>query len=578
MKSLSYLNKYLWKYKWRLLLGFLFITLSNWFKVEMPNYFGNITDELTQWENENNKNLVLFALKAGGYFLFLSFLSGFFLFMTRQTIIVVSRLIEYDLKNEIYQHYQKLSYSFYRKNNTGDLINRISEDVTKVRMYLGPGIMYSINLSVLSVLVIKNMIEVSPRLTAFVLIPLPIMSFLIYKVSGAINRISNEVQIEQSRLSTLAQETFTGIRVIKAYRKTELFKKLFSKSAKTYKDKHMKLVLVNALFMPTIFILIGISTLLSIYLGGILYYDEQITLGGIIKFIFYVNMLTWPFASIGFVTAIIQRAAASQQRINEFLKEQPEIIPNKGKDFSFQKEIRFNHVSYQYPSGIQALKNISFPIKKGETLGIIGKTGSGKSTITHLLLRLIDPDSGEILIDHEDLKNINLNTYRRKIGVVPQDTFLFSDTIRNNVLFGSETEKSEEEVIQVLKDAHIYHNIMQFEDKLDTLLGERGVNLSGGQKQRLSIARALIRNPEILILDDCLSAVDTETEEIILNNLRKRNITTVIVSHRVSSIRYASQIITLENGEIIEMGTHQELLKNNQHYAELYWKQLKKIK
>ncbi len=577
MKSLSYLNKYLIKYKWRLLLGIIFIYGSNWFKVEMPNYFGNLINEISTWNDANiPDDLLLFSLKAGGYFLLLSLFSAFFLFTMRQTIIIMSRLIEFDLKNEIYNHYQKLSFSFYKKNNTGDIINRISEDVSKVRMYLGPGLMYSFNLVILSILIIRNMLHESTILTLFVLIPLPIMSLIIYKVSSKISTISTVVQEEQSHMSTLAQETFTGIRVIKAYERTREMEDRFNASTENYKKKSMKLVLINSLFMPTIFVLIGVSTIVSIYLGGLLFYNDDIDIGVIFKFIFYVNILTWPFASIGFVTAMIQRAAASQKRINEFLNEEPEIVNHNTSPFSFQNEIEFRNVSYTYKNtGIKAINNLSFTLKKGESIGIIGKTGSGKSTILNLIMRQFDPDEGDILIDGISIKEINLDDFRNQSGIVPQDNFLFSATIRENILFGCMDHSiSEERLVEVTKMAHLYHNIMNFPDKFDTMLGERGINLSGGQKQRLSIARALVRHPKLLLLDDCLSAVDTETEDFILNNLAKLKTTSIIVSHRVSSIRNANKIINIHNGSIIEEGTHKELLDNDGVYAALYKKQL----
>jgi len=582
MKSLSYLNKYFFKYKWRFLLGILFIVGSNWFKVEMPKFFGDTTDELTTWSRNNSQDdLLFYALKVGGYFMLLSLISGIFLFLMRQTIIIMSRLIEFDLKNEIYKHYQKLNYAFYKKNNTGDLMNRISEDVSHVRMYLGPGIMYTINLIILAILVVINMVAISVPLTIAVLIPLPIMSFLIYKVASKMNAISKTVQEEQSNMSTIAQETFTGIRVIKAYSRLDETKSKFSKSVENYKTKSMKLVLVNSFFMPTIFLLIGISTIVSIYLGGLLYFDKTLvpafTTGNILTFIFYVNMLTWPFASIGWVTSLTQRAAASQARINEFLETIPEIKNNSTEPFEFEGVIEFKNVSYTYTnSGITALKNLSFKLHKGETLGIVGRTGSGKSTVLKLLMRQIDPDEGEILIDGKNIKTINMEAFRDQTGIVPQDVFLFSDSIKNNLEFGSvDGNISEERLVEVTKLAHVYHNINKFKDKFETLLGERGVNLSGGQKQRLSIARALIRNPKLLILDDCLSAVDTETEEIILENLKKTKTTTsLVVSHRISSIRNATRIVSIDEGAVTEAGTHQELLALNGYYAELYRKQL----
>ena len=578
MKSLSYLNKYFFKYKWRFLLGILFIVGSNWFKVEMPEFFGDTTDELTNWGTENSQDdLLYYALEVGAYFMLLSLISGIFLFMTRQTIIIMSRLIEFDLKNEIYVHYQRLNYSFFKKNTTGDLMNRISEDVSHVRLYLGPGIMYTINLAVLAILVINNMLQISGSLTIAVLLPLPIMSFVIYKVASKINTISRTVQEEQSNMSTIAQETFTGIRVIKAYSRTQEIEDKFNTSAENYKTKSMRLVLVNSLFMPTIFILIGVSTIMCIYLGGLLYYDDGITPGGIMKFIFYVNMLTWPFASVGWVTSLVQRAAASQTRINEFLETTPDIVNNSSAPFKFEGKIEFKNVYYTYPnSGITAIKDLSFIILKGESLGIVGKTGSGKSTILKLLMRQIEPDQGEILIDGVNLRDINLEEFKNQTGIVPQDVFLFSDSIRNNLEFGSlEGEVTDERLIEVTKMAHVYHNIAEFKNKFDTVLGERGVNLSGGQKQRISIARALIRNPKLLILDDCLSAVDTETEEIILENLKKVDApTSLVVSHRISSIRNADRIINIEDGSVTEEGTHKELLKLKGAYAELYKKQL----
>ena len=510
-------------------------------------------------------------------YLILSIISGFFLFLTRQTIIVMSRLIEYDLKNEIYAHYQKLDFSFYKKNATGDLMNRISEDVSQVRMYLGPGIMYTINLCALSAMVIYQMISINSWLTLFVLIPLPIMSFLIYFVSSKMNFLSKEVQKEQSMMSTIVQETFAGIRVIKTYNREKEMHEKFAESASNYKIKSMALVLVNAFFMPTIVFLIGLSTILSIYLGGLMTFDSTISLGGILAFIFFVNKLTWPFASIGWVTSINQRAAASQSRINEFLQTEPEIQNPTSAAFEFKGRIVFDKVSYTYKnSGIQAIKDVSFSIEPGQTFAVIGRTGSGKSTLLHLLMRQLDPDSGKIEIDGQDLKTINLEKFRDSAGVVPQEVFLFSDSIENNLKFGCTHNVTEGEMQSAAIKAHVHHNIVDFPNQYQTLLGERGVNLSGGQKQRISIARALLRKPKLLLLDDCLSAVDTETEERILSNLKKegKNNTTVIVSHRISSIRNADRIMVIENGVSIEEGTHEELLALNGHYTKLYQQQL----
>lgn len=579
MKSLSYLNKYFFKYKWHLLLGILFTVISNYFGVKMPVYVKETVDDfMTNTNFTNVDSVLLLSLKLGGIYMFLSIAKGFFLFLMRQTIIVMSRLIEFDLKNEIYNQYQQLDTPFYKRNSTGDLMNRISEDVSQVRMYLGPGIMYTINLIVLFFMVIYQMIAINPVLTFFVLLPLPIMSVLIYLVSTKMNQLSGKVQQEQSTLSTLAQESFAGMRVIKAYNREQEIWAGFSKSSAEYKKRTMKLVFVNALFMPTMMFLIGLSTLIAIYLGGLMVYDKTISLGGIVAFIFFVNNLTWPFASIGWVTSIIQRASASQKRINEFLTQTPEVVSTNKESFDFKGDIEFSHVSFTYSNtGIQALRDINFKVDKGETLAIIGKTGSGKSTILSLLMRQFDPSSGEVMVDSTNLKSINLESFRDQSGVVPQDVFLFSDTIKSNLEFGShDNDVSMDRLVEVTTQAHVYHNIQDFPDKFDTILGERGVNLSGGQKQRISIARALLRNPKLLLLDDCLSAVDTETEETILTNLKKMELdrTTIIVSHRISSVRNANKIVVIENGEVIETGTHVSLIQKNGIYAEMYAKQL----
>jgi ATP-binding cassette subfamily B multidrug efflux pump len=578
MKSLSYLNKYFLKYKWRFLLGIVFIVISNYFGVQMPLYVKSTIDELINGSDfKEIDQVILVSLKIGGMYMFLSACSGFFLFLTRQTIIVMSRLIEYDLKNEIYQQYQRLDFSFYKRNATGDLMNRISEDVSQVRMYLGPGIMYTINLIALFAMVIYQMVAINGMLTLFVLLPLPLMSFIIYKVSSRMNLMSKEVQKEQSLMSTIVQETFAGIRVIKTYNREREVHDKFNQGASNYKIKSMALVLVNAFFMPTIVFLIGLSTILSIYVGGLMTYDQTISLGSILAFIFFVNKLTWPFASIGWVTSINQRAAASQSRINEFLSLKPEITNPTSVSFELNGEIEFNHVSYTYPnSGIQAIRDVSFRIEPGSTFAIVGRTGSGKSTLLHLLMRQIDPDSGRILIDGKDLKSINLDELRQQSGIVPQDVFLFSDTIAHNLQFGCKEPVSDEAMHEAAIHAHVHHNIMDFPSGYDTILGERGVNLSGGQKQRVSIARALIKNPKLLALDDCLSAVDTETEEKILHHLKQseQQRTTVIVSHRISSLRNADYIFVLENGSKVEEGTHDQLMTLNGQYAQMYQQQL----
>jgi ATP-binding cassette subfamily B protein len=584
MKSLKHLNKYFLKYKWHFLLGILFTITSNYFGVRMPLFVKSTVDSLmSNVKIDSVNDALLVSLKIGGIYMLLSIAKGFFLFLMRQTIIVMSRHIEYDLKNEIYNQYQNLDLSFYKKNNTGDLMNRISEDVSHVRMYLGPGVMYSINLVVLFTLVVYQMIAISPVLTALVLVPLPIMSYLIYKVSAKMNLLSKKVQEEQSLLSTIAQESFSGMRVIKAYSQQKSVGDKFENAANMYKNKSMRLVVVNALFIPTILFLIGLSTLLSIYIGGNMSFNKEISLGGIVAFIFFVNNLTWPFASIGWVTSLIQRAAASQQRINEFLS----VKTNSNEaledtEFHFENEISFNNVSYTYQNtGIHAIKNLSFTIPKGETFAIIGKTGSGKSTILSLLLRQLNPDSGTIKLDTCDFNKIETNGFKNALGVVPQEVFLFSDSIGNNIKFGSNSPAIEKVRLDaVCETADILKTINKLEDGYDTILGERGVNLSGGQKQRLSIARALLRNPEILVLDDCLSAVDTETEDKILKELKKENAsrTTIIVSHRISTIRNAKHIIVIDDGSVIEQGSHGILLKNKGFYYDLYKKQQTDLK
>ncbi len=581
MKSLNYLNKYLYKYKGRLLLGVLFICFSNYFGVEMPKVVKNAVNDFLGELNHTNDfhSILILSLKLAGIYMLFSFLKGFFLFLTRQTIIIMSRLVEYDLKNEIYDQYQKLDYTFYKKNNTGDLMNRISEDVGQVRQYLGPGLMYTINLAILSIMAIYTMMKINVSLTLIALAPLPIMSVLIYKVSSKMNALSKFVQQEQSMLSTIVQETFSGIRVIKAYLRELEMQSRFEESSNAYKDKTMKQVRINALFMPTIVFLIGLSTLLAIYYGGLLTYKKIITPGDIVAFIFYINMLTWPFASVGWVTSIIQRASASQERINEFLKIIPSIQNQNQEKLDDIHSVEFENVSFQYAENLpMVLKDISFKVKKGERIGFIGRTGSGKSTLLHLLMRQIDPTSGDILLNSVSLKNSNLDGYRQFSGVVPQEVFLFSDTIKNNISFGKiDGEVTEEELISVTTKAHVLHNIESFPNKFETLLGERGVNLSGGQKQRISIARALIRKPKLLVLDDCLSAVDTETEDIILNGIAEstKDQITIIVSHRISSLRFVDRIYVIEDGEIKEQGSQTELLALKGIYADMYEKQLK---
>jgi ATP-binding cassette subfamily B protein len=520
-----------------------------------------------------------------GAFLFFGFvilltalLKGVFMFLMRQTIVVMSRFIEYDLKNEIYDHYQNLSLAFFKRNNTGDLMARITEDVSKVRMYVGPAILYAINLIVLFALVIYNMLEVSVSLTAYVLLPLPILSFTIYHVSRMINIRSERVQRQLSELSTFVQEGFSGIRVLKAYAKEEQWGAAFEKETERYKETSLELVQINAVFFPTMLILIGLSTVLTVYIGGKQAMAGIITTGNIAEFIIYINMLTWPVAAIGWITSIIQRASASQQRINEFLETQPEIQNTNTDPLEVEGRITFKNVGFVYPdSGIKALDGVNFDVKPGESLAILGRTGSGKSTIASLITRTYDITEGELLIDGKELKGLNLDAIRSNIGYVPQDVFLFSDSISNNISFGVDSDENLEKRVQTAaKQADIYSNIIEFPFGFETRVGERGITLSGGQKQRISIARAIIRDPQILIFDDCLSAVDTETEEKILAHLKDlmNGKTTVIISHRVSSVKHADQIIVLDKGRIIEHGKHTELLALDQAYASLYRKQL----
>jgi len=583
MSSLFYLNKYLLKYKWYLILGIVFITISNVFGVMMPSVVReSINDIITyadvEIENLNFTDILKLALISSGFYILFSTLKGVFLFLVRQAVIKMSRLIEYDLKNEIYNQYQNLSFSFYKENSTGDLMNRISEDVSKVRMYLGPGIMYTINLVILFVLVIYRMIAVNPTLTFYVLLPLPIMSVMIYKVSSIINKKSTELQKQQSELTTIVHETFSGIRIIKSHNKEKQTQLKFNTATEGYKKLSLSLTLTNAIFMPTIILLIGISTILTIYLGILNFQEGKVNPGEIAEFVIYVNMLTWPFASVGWVTSIIQRAAASQTRINEFLVQKTDVSNPTDKPFHFNNTIEFKNVTLTYTnSGTIALNTASFSINKGETIGVIGKTGSGKSSLAYLLMRLLDPTSGEILIDKSPLHTINLNDWRNNLAYVPQEHFLFSDSIRQNILFGLQNESVTDEIIfNAAKSAGIHDTIIGFPDGYDTILGERGINLSGGQKQRISIARALIKKPTLLVFDDCLSAVDNETEELILNSIKSDLVdkTAFIISHRISSIKYADRIIVIDEGQVIEQGSHQELVDLNGAYNKIYKKQM----
>lgn len=582
MNSLFYLNKYLLKYKWRLLLGTLFIICSNLFGVYMPEVVKNATDNMVDFANKNTSgfsynDITKLALYLAGLYIFLSFMKGVFLFFTRQTIIVMSRIIEYDLKNEIYNKYQELDMSFYKKNRTGDIMNRISEDVSRVRMYLGPAIMYTINLVVLFILIVSFMLKINVELTLYSLVPLPIMSILIYKVSNLINKKSEIVQRYQSSMSSFVQENLSGIRILKAYNRRKHFVNEFEEETDNYKIASLSLVKTNALFMPVIVLLIGISTIITVYIGGVQAIDGTISTGIVLQFVMYVNMLTWPFASVGWVTSLVQRASASQTRLNEFLKTESKIKEIDNPIKIIKGDIEFKNVSFKYPnSEILALDNVSFIIKEGETLGITGRTGSGKSTIANLICRLYDVYEGEILINGIDIKKYSISKLRTVIGYVPQEVFLFSDTIENNVAFGIKDQNvSEELIIKATKEADVYNNIIEFENGFKTKIGEKGVTLSGGQKQRLSIARAIIKKPNYMIFDDCLSAVDTKTESKILKTLNKimKGKTSIVIAHRISTLENSDKIILLEKGKIIETGNHSELISLGKNYAELYKKQ-----
>ena len=573
MKHLRYLNIYLWKYKNILFLGLVFIFITNIFAIYPAEFVRNALNELIEKLNsESNDNSSFILLKYGLLIVLFAVLKGVFLYMTRQTIIVMSRKIEFDLKNEVFDQYQKLSISFYKKNKTGDLMNRITEDITKVRMYLGPAVMYSINLIFLFSLVIYKMFSVSPTLTYYVLFPLPILAISVYFVSNRINKKSERVQAQLSTVTAIAQESFSGVRIIKSFTNEENTLRVFYQSCKEYTKRQIALIKIEAMFIPLIITLIGVSTVLTIYIGGLEVFKGNITTGNIAEFIIYVNMLAWPVASVGWVTSLIQRAAASQERINEFLNISPNIENFVKKQTKITGNIEFKKVSLVYSdTDIQALNQISFKIKNGEQLGIFGKTGSGKTSIVNLICRLYDPNNGEIIIENKNIKSHNLNSLRSSIGYVPQDGYLFSGTIRDNISFSSDTI-DENEIIMAAKKAEILDEINSFPKKFDTVIGERGIQLSGGQRQRLAIARVFYKKPQIYIFDDCLSAIDANKEKKILNNLKKETSsnTTIIISHRISSLENSNNIIVLENGKIIEEGSHKTLIKNKGFYSQIH--------
>ena len=582
MKALKKLNPYFLKHKWLLITGGVFVIISVVFKLFpallIRNSFdtiarviedyksGAVRDETVRWE----------LIRYGLYIIASAALQGIFMYFMRQTIIVMSRHIEYDLKNVVFDHYQRLTQRFFKKNNTGDLMNRISEDVGKVRMYVGPAIMYTLNTGFTIILVISIMISVSPKLTLLTLIPLPFLAYLIYKVASLIQERSHAVQSQLSNLSTFAQESFSGTRVIKSYHKTPWFFEKFKEQALEYRSVNEKLFRVNAVFQPLMIFMVGLSTLITIFVGGKLYMAGEVSAGNITEFIYYVNLLTWPIASIGWVTSLVQSASASMERLDEFLNEAPDFESGQYIPKEFKGRIVFEKVSFTYPnSGVEALKDVSFELEAGQSLGILGKTGAGKSTVAALIVRQYDPTSGRITIDGVDLKEWNLPALKSHLGWVPQEAFLFSDTIANNIAFGMDAMDLAE-VINAAKAAGVHDNISEFPKSYETRVGERGVTLSGGQKQRVSIARALIKKPEIMVFDDCLSAVDTETEEIILRNIKAatQDVSSLIVAHRISSVKHCDQIICLEDGRVIERGTAEELEQAGGHYTELVALQL----
>lgn len=582
MKSLLYLNKYLYKYRVRLLSGVVFVALYAWLK----SYSVEFIKEGVDWITGNVSQAHGFEPAATGHiikltlmFALLTIVSGIFLFLTRQTIIVTSRLIEFDLKNEVFEHYQKLDLAFYKRNNTGDLMNRISEDVSQVRNYLGPAIMYTTNTIFIVTFTLIFMVKINLVYTLYVFSPLPVLYFSVYYISTLINNRSTVAKQQLSVIFSKAQESFSGIRVIKSYMLEKTLSKDFEKQCLDYKKKNMVLVNADALFQPFLMFLIGVSLVLIIYIGGRQMLQGKVTSGDVLAFVLYVNYLTMPVASVGFITSLVQRAAASQTRINEFLHTEPSIKSNNDNAVEVEGELEFSNVTFVYPdTGIKALDDVSFKVNKQESLGIVGRTGSGKSTIAQLVCRLYDTTSGIIWVDGKKIRDIPLSSLRSKVGYVPQEVFLFSDTIAANIAFSADGEKDnlKNRMEQSAKDAAIYDNIMEFKDGFDTLVGERGVTLSGGQKQRVSIARAMLKSPNILVLDDCLSAVDTNTEQEILYNLQHymQGRTTIIISHRVSSVKMCDKILLLEKGKVAEYGTHEQLMAARGHYRDMYELQL----
>lgn len=576
MKELQYLNKYFAKYKFQFLLGIFITIVAQICFLFTPEL---LKRSISYIEQGNHAPDEVRGLLLGNLLLIVAttLLGGVLTFFMRQTLIVMSRHVEFDLKNEIFRHYENLSARFYKTNRTGDLMNRISEDVGRVRQYVGPAIMYALNTAISFIVITTHMVIISPQLTFYTLLPLPLLAYCIYKISVEINKRSTAYQQNLSKLSTFTQEMFSGIRVIKAYALEKQKDSGFTELSRDSVSKNLGLAKTNAMFVPFMVLLIGLSNLIVIYVGGLMYANGSITeIAILLQFIIYINRLTWPVASLGWISSMVQDAEASQKRINEFLKTEPDIQNNNKAHTPILGSVAFENVTFTYDdTGITALKDVSFTVNKGETLAILGRTGSGKSTVLSLISRLYDVEKGRVTVDGEDIRDLNLYDLRNSIGFVPQDAFLFSDSIRNNIKFGKE-DATMDEIIKVAQKAVVHDNIAGFTKEYETILGERGITLSGGQKQRVSIARALIKDAPILLLDDCLSAVDTETEEAILNNLLEfcKDKTTIIVSHRVSSAKNADKIIIIENGEIIQQGTHNQLVNEAGYYKELYLKQL----